>query len=99
MVVKGLLAVAAVALLAGCGDASKLKSIVKENLIDPDSAKFGDLVMDKTGHWACLEVNAKNRMGGYGGTQLARFTKDGDDWALVGIDENYTWCTEEGHKW
>lgn len=41
---------------------------VEKTLVDPDSAKFGDIVKTKLGY--CVEVNAKNRLGAYVGTSV-----------------------------
>lgn len=49
---------------------AQIISIVLKGLNDPDSAKFGDiLVIDQKG--ACVAVNAKNTFGGYTGYQQA----------------------------
>lgn len=46
---------------------SKMKSIIKEKLIDGESAQFSDLKYNKAGSYVCGYVNSKNRMGGYAG--------------------------------
>lgn len=56
---------------------------LKEDLVDPDSAKFRNwskLKRDFTGYehyrfvWhGCVEVNAKNRMGGYTGYKTYKY--------------------------
>ena len=38
--------------LIGCGDSSKIKSIIKNELNDPDSAKFKEIVFSKNGEIA-----------------------------------------------
>ena len=56
----------------------KVKDEVRRNLKDPDSAKFGDYHLNsKTGR-GCIEVNAKNDMGGYTGDDLWMFLITGD---------------------
>ena len=45
----------------------KVKSIVKNMLIDGESAQFTDLKYYKATNFACGFVNAKNKMGGYVG--------------------------------
>jgi hypothetical protein len=40
---------------------------VKDNLVDPDSAKFSDVYVSAQKGGACGYVNAKNKMGGYAG--------------------------------
>lgn len=78
VLVKRLVLVAAALSLSACGPSSELKKIAKERLIDPDSAKFGELSFSKDRHLACLNVNAKNRMGGYAG-ESGMFFEKGDD--------------------
>ena len=41
---------------------------VEKTLVDPGSAKFGDIVKTELGY--CVEVNAKNRLGAYVGTSV-----------------------------
>jgi uncharacterized protein YcfL len=53
-------------LLFGCS--SETERLVKEQLIDPQSAQFSE-VATKNGI-TCGLVNSKNRMGGYTGRQL-----------------------------
>jgi len=58
--------------IIGCshGDSEKIdkiKSIVKERLIDGESAQFTDLKYYKSTNVGCGFVNAKNKMGGYVG--------------------------------
>lgn len=45
----------------------KMKSIIKESLIDGESAQFSDLKYYKSTNFGCGFVNAKNKMGGYVG--------------------------------
>ena len=47
----------------------KIKSFVAQHLNDPDSAKFGQITRDNDGFMTCVEVNGKNRFGGYVGKQ------------------------------
>ena len=47
------------------------KHVVLGSLKDPDSAKFGEMVLVDDGKGACVEVNAKNGFGGYTGYQQA----------------------------
>lgn len=60
--------------LAGCSPGpsdsdklEKMKSIIKETLIDGESAQFSDLKYYKSTNFGCGFVNAKNKMGGYVG--------------------------------
>jgi uncharacterized lipoprotein YajG len=67
--------------LAGCSKRSAIEDVVRENLIDPDSAQFGEIV-EYTGRdgdaEACVMVNSKNRMGGYTGESVVVVQKDAD---------------------
>lgn len=79
-------------LLAACSNTSAIQEAVKENLLDPDSAKFGDIIeytSDDGDKRACVEVNAKNRMGGYVGDKvfLAMQTESGG-WAAMSLDRD-----------
>ena len=80
-------------ILGACGDESAIKDAVRENLKDPDSAKFGKItVVDtgkKNGHGgsirvACVTVNAKNSMGGYGGNKQATVGTMDEKWVVGG---------------
>jgi hypothetical protein len=61
--------------LFGCSSRkTAVEQVVKETLVDPDSAKFGtmkDFTTSGGTKRVCIEVNAKNRMGGYNGTEIA----------------------------
>lgn len=47
-----------------------VQEIVKGSLIDPDSAKFKDIHLNRESNVACGWVNSKNKMGGYAGDQF-----------------------------
>ena len=86
---------------AGCGEGERSKVIddngrvideTRRNLKDPDSAKFGEVVVidigekDEAGNsmrWACVTVNAKNSYGGYEGDQQAILTVQSDKVGFV----------------
>lgn len=57
--------------LVGCiGESSeirKAKKIVKDSLIDGESAQFYDIEFYKQSNYVCGKVNAKNKLGGYVG--------------------------------
>ena len=82
------LLLAAACLLAACSNTSDIEEAVRENLIDPDSAKFGEIIeyTDADGDtMACVMVNAKNRMGGYTGESIVTVMKTADgDWRALG---------------
>lgn len=57
-------------------DEEAIKSAIRKVLKDPDSARFGKTTFfDKQS--ACIEVNAKNSFGGYGGPTLMYVLKLG----------------------
>lgn len=45
----------------------KIKSVIKDMLLDGESAQFSDVKYYKSTNYGCGLVNAKNRMGGYVG--------------------------------
>lgn len=51
--------------LLGCGEESKIRDLVRENLKDPDSVQFEDFIISNNDSVACITWNAKNSMGGY----------------------------------
>lgn len=53
---------------------SRFIEIMRNNLIDPESAIYGDAHV--IGNSACMTVNSKNRFGGYTGKQEAVFDFD-----------------------
>lgn len=74
------------------------KAAILAQLKDPDSAKFGDIVIaksDKGTLVGCRPVNAKNSMGGYTGEkQVAMVEKDGH-WEVVAfLDGAGIFCLE-----
>jgi hypothetical protein len=60
---------------------------VKEQLIDPGSAQFGQIVYSRDGNRACVAVNSRNRMGGYAGEQevLVERSPSTGRWSVVTI--------------
>lgn len=73
--------------LAGCmDDESEIKSYVKKSLFDPQSVIWGDIeiIETKVGKLACVEFNAKNKMGGYSGRSAIPFTNlNNKGWSAV----------------
>lgn len=84
--------------LAGCGnsDVTAIKAAVKERLIDPDSVKFGSTRIGGAGVEACIEYNAKNRMGGYGGQKVAYASKSQEGWKVRDMDKHPDFCPISG---
>lgn len=81
-----LMLVAPALLLSACGEKAEIKTIVKDHLIDPDSAKFGEILISQNGEYACALVNAKNRMGGYTGESGVQLTRrsGAKEWRYAG---------------
>lgn len=84
---KYVVSIAALLLLSGCSDTSAVKNAVKENLVDPSSAEFGEItiVNGTFGKLACATVNARNSFGGYtGDQQITLKHMDEAGWMWVG---------------
>lgn len=74
--------------LAACGGSTAaIQEAVKEQLIDPGSAQFGQIVYSRDGNRACVAVNSRNRMGGYAGEQevLVQRSASTGRWSVVTI--------------
>ena len=84
--------------LIGCGDSSEIKSIIKNELNDPDSAKFKEIVFSKNGEIACISWNARNQVGGYGEWKYTLLFKGNNSFWGVFDDRkaNSDTCTKEG---
>jgi hypothetical protein len=80
--------------LAACGNSevAKIKDTVRQNLKDPDSAKFGTVLMTSDATIACIEFNAKNSMGGYVGMRIAQLTKKNGVWEVLIMDQYPSNC-------
>ena len=73
-------------ILTGCGEESKIKEQVKKHLIDPDSVTWGriELKESELGKIGCVELNSKNRVGGYTGVQALIVANLNDNgWKVV----------------
>jgi hypothetical protein len=78
--------------VAACTN-SAVKDAVLEDLIDPESARFGEISYSKDGNHACVEVNAKNRMGGYTGDQQMFVDRADGEWtAGYSLDISHDQC-------
>lgn len=88
--------VALAVLVTGCNSTqSSAEKAVRENLKDPDSARFGEFYYNDHLKRACFTVNAKNSMGGYIGNQqvFLKRTDKGWDW-INSIEESPAECRE-----
>lgn len=88
----------AVLLLAACGnsDVAGMKNAIKSRLVDPDSAKFGAIAFWPDESKACIEYNAKNRMGGYSGGKVALMKKQNGSWEVDQMDWRSDLCSNTG---
>lgn len=74
--------------LAGCNSMQRdAEALVRENLKDPDSARFGTFYYNEKTKKACLTVNAKNSMGGYTGDKQVLLSRLDDRWGYVAEHE------------
>lgn len=72
--------------LGACSKPSPIEEGVLASLVDPDSARIGEITefVDYGKEMACVMVNAKNRMGGYTGEQAVIAAKDpGGKWSVL----------------
>lgn len=67
-----------------------IRAAVEDTLIDPSSARFGDIKHDNDFTVACIEVNAKNRMGGYTGNTPFAVAKINGDWVSLSAADGNT---------
>ncbi len=89
IIAGGIVAGAVIYAASGYGFAKEAPyaAAVREQLRDPDSAKFRNVAKDRgTDHW-CGDVNARNGMGGYAGWQPFSATKTSNGW-LVSLDKD-----------
>ncbi|GHU25841.1 hypothetical protein AGMMS50256_01350 [Betaproteobacteria bacterium] len=93
---KSLLLFPIVFLLAAWGwsDNSKIEDIVRQNLKDPGSAQFKDIIFSADKRRACIVWNAKNSLGGYGGWHIAEFKKENSEWVVKDMDVPEPNCRE-----
>lgn len=67
--------------LSACGESSQIKNVIKDHLVDADSAKFrGEVKYSADKKRACIEVNSKNKMGGYTGFNAVVVDKIDGKW-------------------
>ena len=84
--------------LAACGQSGQIEKAVREQLKDPDSAKFKDMVISSDGNRACIVWNAKNSLGGYGDWDVAELEKVESGWKITRIKGQEDNCTPSGFK-
>lgn len=85
-----------VLMLSACGEESKIKEVIRNNLKDPGSAQFKDAVVSADAKRACLVWNSKNSMGGYGDWHTAELEKKGTEWTVKEMDGSDFNCSENG---
>lgn len=84
-------------LLMGCswgGNEGEAKDAVRQHLKDPESVKFKDFVISKSGNYACVIWNARNSMGGYGEWEIAELKKIRSKWGVVRMSGSEDNCTQ-----
>lgn len=82
--------------LAGCSQQRSAEAAVRNNLKDPDSARFGDFYYNSKTRHACLTTNAKNTMGGYTGNQQFKLQRGDQGWEIVSAEEiGFDECRDE----
>lgn len=64
------------------GERQQITQAIKESLIDPESARFGDVLV-LPNKYACVAVNSRNRFGGYTGFQMAFAVVMEGSWQFV----------------
>jgi hypothetical protein len=84
--------------LAACGDGSKIKDAVRQNLKDPGSAQFGDTIFSSDTKRACIVWNAKNGMGGYGEWSVAELGNIESKWKIINMKGSRENCSETAFK-
>lgn len=80
---KLLLAIPILFLIYSCGDKSEIEDAIKNELKDPASVQFRNMSICSNGKVACIEWNAKNSMGGYGGFHEAILIKNNSRWSVL----------------
>ena len=85
-------------LVAACGQGGQIENAVRDQLKDPDSAQFKDLVVSENGKRACVVWNAKNSMGGYGEWDVAELQKNNSSWKINDMRGHESNCTSVGFK-
>jgi hypothetical protein len=84
--------------IAACGDSSKIKDVVRQNLKDPESAQFKETIFSEDNKRACIVWNAKNSMGGYGDWDIAELKKENSEWAVKDMKGSEKNCSDTGFK-
>lgn len=74
---------------------AQIREAILEALIDPESARFGEMAWDKERTVGCVTVNSKNRLGGYTGDQQVVVIKDDGKWlAVSSLDVSQDVCLQ-----
>jgi len=73
---------------------SPIEAAVRENLKDPASARFGETLVSSSGNRACIEWNAKNGFGGYGGGEIAELKRVDGSWTVTEMEGHSFDCEE-----
>ena len=90
--------------LIGCEEKSEVEALAKNQLKDPDSAKFQKVIVSYDKKRACAIWNAKNGFGGYGAWETTEFVHNGERWMMKrhtgreDCSDRYYELREEFHK-
>ena len=72
--------------LTACNSTQRgAEAAVRENLKDPESARFGEFYFNEKTQKGCLTVSAKNSFGGYAEEQEAFLIRSADGWTVDDI--------------
>lgn len=86
--------------VTACGNTdSQIESLIRDRLLDSNSAQFKTIVKSASGSRACAIWNAKNTMGGYIEWQYTKFSKSGGNWVISKVKEDSEFCTKEYLYW
>ena len=98
---KYALGLAVAVALAGCSQSTSENAVSKDSdiqadlrkkLVNPESAKFGDVIESADGKSACLMFDSKGTTGQYMGWGSALLHKQGDKWVITAVNGNPAEC-------
>ena len=84
--------------MTACGGNSEIEEVIRNNVKDPASAQFKDLVISDNGKRACIAWNAKNSLGGYSDWHFAELKNAGNGWTVLNMEQTPSRCTAQLFK-
>lgn len=82
-----------VSVLVSCDNtSSKIETILKSKLKDPDSLRVQSLIFNKPNNFACATWNAKNSFGGYSELHISSFIIKNEKWTIKKMEESARVC-------